>query len=44
MKNPEVEIYTKLYCGYCSRAKQLLGEKGIDFVESDIDHVDMMKG
>lgn len=28
-----VEIYTKDFCGYCSRAKALLASKGIDFVE-----------
>jgi glutaredoxin 3 len=33
---PKVEIYTKAYCGYCFRAKQLLESKGIEFVEHDI--------
>jgi len=33
---PKVEIYTKLYCGYCYRAKGLLERKGVDFVEYDI--------
>jgi len=32
----KVEIYTKLYCGYCYRAKKLLDDKGVDFVEYDI--------
>jgi len=32
----KVEIYTKLYCGYCYRAKKLLEDKGVDFVEYDI--------
>lgn len=36
MTRPKVEIYTKAWCGYCSRAKRLLAEKGIDFVEYDI--------
>lgn len=31
-----VEIYTKDWCGYCARAKRLLGEKGVDFEEYDI--------
>lgn len=31
-----VEIYTKDWCGYCERAKRLLGEKGVDFEEYDI--------
>jgi len=28
-----VEIYTRDYCGYCSRAKALLASKGVDVVE-----------
>jgi glutaredoxin 3 len=28
-----VEIYTRDYCGYCSRAKALLESKGVPFVE-----------
>ena len=28
-----VEIYTKPYCSYCERAKELLRIKGINFVE-----------
>lgn len=36
MSHPKVEIYTKLYCGYCYRAKSLLESKGVDFVEYDI--------
>ena len=28
-----VEIYTREFCGYCSRAKSLLESKGVDFVE-----------
>jgi len=31
-----VEIYTKDYCGYCSRAKALLRDKGVAFEEYDI--------
>ena len=31
-----VEIYTKAFCGYCSRAKRLLEIKGVDFEEYDI--------
>jgi glutaredoxin 3 len=34
--SPKVEIYTKIYCGYCYRAKRLLESKGIEFVEHDI--------
>lgn len=36
MTEPKVEIYTKAFCGYCSRAKRLLESKGIDYVEYDI--------
>jgi glutaredoxin 3 len=31
-----VEIYTKIFCSYCARAKRLLGDKGVDFEEYDI--------
>jgi glutaredoxin 3 len=31
-----VEIYTKIFCSYCARAKRLLGDKGVDFAEYDI--------
>ena len=31
-----VEIYTKAFCGYCSRAKALLNSKGVEFEEYDI--------
>lgn len=30
------EIYTKDYCPYCHRAKELLNIKGISFVEYDV--------
>ena len=36
VSKPKVEIYTKLYCGYCYRAKGLLERKGVDFIEYDI--------
>lgn len=36
MSRTKVEIYTKLYCGYCYRAKRLLDQKGVEFVEYDI--------
>lgn len=36
MTQPKVEIYTKIYCGYCYRAKRLLESKGVEFVEHDI--------
>lgn len=36
VSQPRVEIYTKAFCGYCFRAKQLLDEKGVDYEEYDI--------
>lgn len=33
---PRIEIYTKMYCGYCYRAKSLLQQKGVAFEEYDI--------
>lgn len=32
----KVEIYTKAFCPYCSRAMQLLGQKGVEPDEVDI--------
>jgi glutaredoxin 3 len=31
-----VEIYTKSYCPFCQRAKELLRIKGVAFVEYDV--------
>ena len=31
-----VEIYTKMFCGYCSAAKRLLAGKGVEYEEYDI--------
>lgn len=36
MATPKVDIYTKMGCGYCFRAKRLLDEKGLDYNEFDI--------
>ena len=36
MAAAKVEIYTKMFCGYCHRAKRLLDSKGVDYVEYDI--------
>jgi glutaredoxin 3 len=33
---PHVEIYTKMFCPYCSRAKKLLGDKGIQYDEYEV--------
>jgi glutaredoxin 3 len=32
----EVEMYSTMWCPYCSRARALLREKGVDFVEIDV--------
>jgi glutaredoxin 3 len=31
----DVEIYTRMLCGYCMRAKALLKHKGVAFTEVD---------
>ena len=33
----EVEIYSSMFCPFCHRAKRLLSEKGVDFIEIDVD-------
>ena len=33
---PHVEMYTKMMCPFCTRAKKLLSDKGVAFVEYDI--------
>lgn len=33
---PRVEIYTKAFCPYCSRATALLDRKGVTYEEHDI--------
>ena len=32
----KIEIYTKAFCPYCSRAKALLDQKGAEYTEYDI--------
>jgi glutaredoxin 3 len=32
----EVELYTTMYCPYCSRARALLQRKGVAYVDIDI--------
>ena len=34
---PKVEIYATAWCPYCSRARQLLADKGVEFEEIDVD-------
>ena len=31
-----VEIYTRMFCGYCTAAKRLLAGKGVEYEEYDI--------
>lgn len=33
---PKIEIYTKMFCPYCTRAKALLDSKGAKYEEHDI--------
>lgn len=33
---PKVEIYIKMFCPYCVRAKKLLDDKGVKYEEYDI--------
>lgn len=35
---PKIEIYTKTYCPYCVKAKELLKKKGVTFEEISIEH------
>ena len=34
--NMTIKVYTKDYCPYCDRAKQLLQQLGLDFEEVDL--------
>ncbi|MEE1656899.1 glutaredoxin 3 [Microvirga sp. CF3062] len=34
---PAITIYTKSWCPYCSAAKKLLDQKGVEFTEIDIE-------
>jgi len=36
-KLPLVEIYTKGFCSFCWRAKNLLEAKGVEFIEIPVD-------
>lgn len=35
---PKVIVYTKDYCPYCTKAKNLLQQKGVAFEEIDVTH------
>lgn len=32
----KIEVFTKFFCPYCSRAKALLERKGVDYQEIDL--------
>ena len=33
---PKIEMYTKMFCPFCTRAKKLLDSKGVAYEERDI--------
>jgi glutaredoxin 3 len=37
MGAPKVLMYASPWCGHCARARTLLGDRGIAFVEIDVD-------
>ena len=37
MSEPKVVIYSTGWCPYCTRARQLLNKKGVEFEEIDVD-------
>jgi glutaredoxin 3 len=32
----KVEIYSSQFCGYCMRAKRLLSQKGVEYLDYDV--------
>jgi glutaredoxin 3 len=40
---PDVVIYSRSRCGYCTRAKALLASKGVTFREIEIDGNDALR-
>lgn len=40
---PNAVIYTKSWCGYCTRAKSLLARKNIPFTEIEISNDDALR-
>ena len=41
MKTPRIRIYTSDFCSYCTRAKNLLTKKGVEYEEVFLDRTDM---
>jgi glutaredoxin 3 len=37
MSQPEIKIYLTLWCPYCQRAKQLLGQKNVTFTAINVE-------
>jgi glutaredoxin 3 len=37
MSEPKIVMYLTGWCPYCTRARQLLKEKGVEFEEIDVD-------
>jgi len=37
MTTPTITVYTTRFCPYCVRAKQLLTQKGVEFIEHAVD-------
>ena len=37
MAAPKIEIYATGWCPYCSRARELLSDKGVPFTEIDVE-------
>ena len=35
----QVELYTTMWCPYCARAKALLGDKGVEYEEYEINSI-----
>jgi glutaredoxin 3 len=42
-KTPKIEIYTASYCPYCTRAKELLTSKNVEFISYDVEHDDLLR-
>jgi len=38
MSDPQVIMYSTVWCGYCKRLKTMMKAAGIEFTEVDIEH------